>query len=181
MSLWEFANPVKFMALSGKVLPWVIGLCAVTLIPGMIWGFFFTPEAANFGNSVKIIYIHVPSAMMAINIWVMMLVTSLIWIVRRHHVSVRAAKAAALIGVTMTVIALITGLWLGWYWDFAPWVWFKLGLVALLAAHYVMTGFMVARARRGEFRESDFYLRVFNEISVFGVIAVLWVVVVKPF
>ncbi|MDA7427182.1 CopD family protein [Primorskyibacter aestuariivivens] len=79
------------------------------------------------------------------------------------------------------VIALITGLWLGWYWDFAPWVWVKLGLVALLTAHYVMTGFMVARAKRGEFRESDFYLRVFNEISVFGVIAVLWVVVVKPF
>ena len=79
------------------------------------------------------------------------------------------------------VIALITGLWLGLMWDFAPWVWVKLGLVALLAGHYVMTGFMVARAKRGEFRESDFYLRVFNEISVFGVIAVLWVVVVKPF
>lgn len=79
------------------------------------------------------------------------------------------------------VIALITGLWLGWYWDFAPWVWVKLGLVALLTAHYVMTGAMVARARRGEFRESDMYLRIFNEISVLGVIAVLWVVVVKPF
>lgn len=79
------------------------------------------------------------------------------------------------------VIALITGLWLGWFWNFAPWVWVKLGLVALLTAHYVMTGAMVARARRGEFRESDMYLRIFNEISVLGVIAVLWVVVVKPF
>lgn len=79
------------------------------------------------------------------------------------------------------VIALITGLWLGWYWDFAPWVWAKLGLATALAAHYAMTGAMVARARRGEFRESDFHLRVFNEISVLGVIAVLWVVVVKPF
>lgn len=79
------------------------------------------------------------------------------------------------------VIALATGLWLGWFWDFAPWVWVKLALVAALAGHYVMTGLMVARARRGEFRESDMYLRVFNEISVLGVIAVLWVVVVKPF
>lgn len=79
------------------------------------------------------------------------------------------------------VIALLTGLWLGWFWNFAPWVWVKLGLVALLTAHYVMTGAMVARARRGEFRESDMYLRIFNEISVLGVIAVLWVVVVKPF
>lgn len=80
------------------------------------------------------------------------------------------------------VIALITGLWLGWQlWDFAPWVHLKLTLVALLAGHYIWTGVMVVRARRGEFRESDMFLRIFNEVSVFAVIAILWVVVVKPF
>ncbi|WP_417523779.1 CopD family protein [Marinovum sp.] len=79
------------------------------------------------------------------------------------------------------VIAALTGLWLGWSWGFAPWVWVKLGLVALLALHYGLTGRMVARARQGTFRESDLFLRIFNEISVFGVIAILWVVVVKPF
>ncbi|WP_323763367.1 CopD family protein [Marinovum sp.] len=79
------------------------------------------------------------------------------------------------------VIALLTGLWLGWAWDFAPWVWLKLALVTLLAGHYVLTGRMVARARGGTFRESDLFLRIFNEISVLGVVAVLWVVVVKPF
>ncbi|GAB4261857.1 MAG: protoporphyrinogen oxidase HemJ [Pararhodobacter sp.] len=80
------------------------------------------------------------------------------------------------------VIALITGLYLGWaVWSFAPWVHLKLALVALLAAHYVWTGAMVLRARRGEFRESDLFLRLFNEISVIAVIAILWVVVVKPF
>lgn len=82
----------------------------------------------------------------------------------------------------LMVIALITGIWLGWvYWSFPPWVWVKLGLVGLLVLHYMMTGGMVVRAKRGEFRESDFYLRIFNEISVVGVIAILWVVVVKPF
>jgi putative membrane protein len=40
---------------------------------------------------------------------------------------------------------------------------------------------MVLRAKRGEFKESDMFLRIFNEVSVFAVIAVLWVVVVKPF
>lgn len=79
------------------------------------------------------------------------------------------------------VIALLTGLWLGWAWDFAPWVWIKLALVALLALHYGLTGRMVARARTGSFRESDMFLRIFNEISVLGVVAILWVVVVKPF
>ena len=42
-------------------------------------------------------------------------------------------------------------------------------------------GAIVVRAKRGEFRESDLFLRIFNEISVIGVIAILWVVVAKPF
>jgi len=80
------------------------------------------------------------------------------------------------------VIALITGLWLGWQvWAFAPWVLVKLAMVTALAAHYLWTGVMVVRARRGEFREPDLFLRIFNEVSVIAVIAILWVVVVKPF
>ena len=123
-ALWEYANPRKFLATSERVLPFFWVASALFLVVGLVWGFFFTPEAANFGNSVKIIYIHVPSAMMAINIWVMMLVASLIWLIRRHHVSALAAKAAASIGVAMTLIALITGAVWGqpmwgtwWVWD----------------------------------------------------------------
>ena len=125
MSLWEFANPVRFMRLSGKVLPWVSVLAALTLGIGIIWGFFFTPQAENFGSTVKIIYIHVPSATFAINIWGMMFVTSLIWLIRRHHVSALAARAAAPIGAIMTLIAIFTGaLWgspmWGTYWEWDP-------------------------------------------------------------
>jgi len=80
------------------------------------------------------------------------------------------------------IIAALTGLWLAWsVWSFAPWTHLKITLVLLLALHYVWTGRMLARARRGEFRESDRFLRIFNEVSVIGVIAILWVVVVKPF
>lgn len=124
MSIWEYANPKKFMQTSAWALPWFTGLAVITLTTGLIWGFFFTPEAANFGTTVKIIYIHVPSAMMAINIWAMMLVTSLIWLIRRHHVSALAAKAAAPVGLVMTLIALFTGaiwgqpMWGTWWaWD----------------------------------------------------------------
>lgn len=82
----------------------------------------------------------------------------------------------------LAVIAAVTGLWLAWsVWGFEPWVHAKLALVALLAAHYVWTGVLVGRAKRGIFRESDLYLRVFNEISVLGAIAILWLVVAKPF
>ena len=146
MSLWEYANPVKFMALSGRILPWAAALSAICLVVGLIWGFFFTPDDFRQGSTVKIIYLHVPSALMAINVWMMMLVTSLVWIIRRHHVSALAAKAAAPIGMIMTVIALITGaiwgqpMWGTWWaWDprltsFLILFLFYLGYIALWSA-----------------------------------------------
>lgn len=124
MSLWEYANPVKFLGLSRKLRPWVSYGAALCLSVGLIWGFFFTPEDYRQGSTVKIIYIHVPSALMAINAWLMMFVASLIWLIRRHHVSALAAKAAAPVGAVMTVIALATGalwgqpMWGSWWeWD----------------------------------------------------------------
>ena len=143
---WEFANPVKFMTWTGKVLPVLTVPAAFLLAVGLIWGFFFTPEAENFGSTVKIIYVHVPAATMAINIWGMMLVASLIWLIRRHHVSALAAKSAAAIGLTMTIIALGTGMVWGqpmwgtwWAWDprltsFLVLFLFYLGYMALWGA-----------------------------------------------
>lgn len=81
----------------------------------------------------------------------------------------------------LAVIALGTGLWLAHDWGWPAWSLLKLALVVALAGHYGWTGRLVLRARRGVFTETDFFLRVFNEVSVFGAIAILWVVVVKPF
>ena len=146
MSLWKYANPAKFMSLSGRALPALTVLSGLCLLTGLIWGFFFTPDDYKQGSTVKIIFLHVPSALMAINIWIMMLVTSLIWFIRRHHVSALAAKAAAPIGITMTLIALFTGaiwgkpMW-GTYWAWDPRLTsfmilfvFYLGYMALWAA-----------------------------------------------
>ena len=124
MSLWEYANPVKFLKLSDTVLPFFTGFSIIGLAIGLSWGFFFTPDDYRQGSTVKIIYLHVPSALMAINAWFMMLVASVIWLVRRHHVSALAAKAAAPVGLTMTMVALVTGALWGqpmwgtwWAWD----------------------------------------------------------------
>ena len=90
-SIWEYANPKKFMQTSGRLLPWVAGLAVLFMVGGLVWGFFFTPNDYKQGSTVKIIYIHVPSAMIAINGWAMMLVASLIWLIRRHHVQITSA------------------------------------------------------------------------------------------
>ncbi|APX10633.1 heme ABC transporter permease [Tateyamaria omphalii] len=146
MSLWEYANPVKFLRLSERVQPWLWAGAAICLVVGLVWGFFFTPDDFRQGSTVKIIYLHVPSALMAINAWFMMLVASLIWIVRRHHVSALAARAAAPVGIVMTLIALFTGaiwgqpMWGTWWaWDprltsFLILFLFYLGYVALWEA-----------------------------------------------
>ncbi len=145
-SLWEFANPRRFIGVSQRLSPWLFGLAGLCLGVGLVWGFFFTPDDFRQGSTVKIIYLHVPSAMMAINAWVMMLVASLIWLIRRHHVSALAAKAAAPVGVTFTLIALFTGaiwgqpMWGTWWaWDprltsFLILFLFYLGYMALWAA-----------------------------------------------
>ena len=125
MSLWEYANPKRFMGWTRPLLPWVFALAGVLTAVGLIWGFFFTPDDFRQGSTVKIIYIHVPSALMAINAWIIMLVASLIWVIRRHHVSALAARAAAPVGVVMTLIALLTGgiwgmpMW-GTFWAWDP-------------------------------------------------------------
>ena len=146
MSIWEYANPKKFMNTTAPILPWVFAVAIASTVVGLVWGFFFTPEAENFGSTVKIIYLHVPSALMAINAWLMMLVASLIWLIRRHHVSALAAKAAAPVGIAMTLMALVTGAIWGqptwgtwWVWDprltsFLILFLFYLGYVALWAS-----------------------------------------------
>ena len=146
MSIWEYANPVKFLKLSDKVLPFFAGFSIIGLVSGLFWGFFFTPDDYRQGSTVKIIYLHVPAALMAINAWFMMLVASVIWLIRRHHVSALAAKAAAPVGITMTMVALITGALWGqpmwgtwWAWDprltsFLILFLFYLGYIALWSA-----------------------------------------------
>ncbi|MDC0656434.1 heme ABC transporter permease [Leisingera sp. SS27] len=146
MSIWEYANPKKFLATSEKVMPALWVSSAVLITVGLVWGFFFTPDDYRQGSTVKIIFLHVPSALMAINAWFMMLVASLVWVIRRHHVSALAARAAAPVGVIMTVIALITGaiwgqpMWGTWWaWDprltsFLVLFLFYLGYIALWEA-----------------------------------------------
>jgi len=113
------------MSLSGAVLPWVTALAVAMVVGGLIWGFFFTPNDFRQGATVKIIYIHVPAAIMGSGTWFMMLATSLVWVIRRHHVSALAAKAAAPVGMVFTLIGLFTGavwgqpMW-GTWWEWDP-------------------------------------------------------------
>ena len=146
MSIWRYANPAEFMRLSGAILPWAAGLAALLIVGGAVWGLFFTPADYQQGETVRIMYVHVPAAMMAINIYFIMAVASVIGIVRRHHVSFLVAKAAAPIGAGLTLAAILTGAIWGqptwgtwWVWDpkltsILIMLFFYLGYIGLWAA-----------------------------------------------
>ena len=143
---WRLANPKVFMGWSGRLLPWIAAAAALSLCSGLIWGYFLTPDDMRQGSTVKIIYLHVPAALMAINGYLLMFVGALVWLIRRQHVSVLAAKAAAPVGMVMTLIALATGAIWGqpmwgtyWVWDprltsFLILFLFYVGYIALWAA-----------------------------------------------
>jgi heme exporter protein C len=124
MSIWRYANPAEFMRVSGAILPWAAGLSATLMAGGLAWGLFLVPPDYQQGETVRIMYVHVPAAMMAINIYFIMAVASVIGIVRRHHVSFLVAKASAPIGAGLTLLAIVTGAIWGqptwgtwWVWD----------------------------------------------------------------
>lgn len=135
---WKFSNPVLFKKLSSLISPLAGIIAILAIIPGLVWGVFFTNPDYKQMETVKIIFIHVPAAFLAINIYLMMTITSLIWLVRRHYVSALAAKSAAIIGLTMTIVTIITGsLWgsstWGTYWVWDP----RLTSFAILLCFYV--------------------------------------------
>ena len=146
MSIWRYANPAEFMRITAPVmLPlWVVSVIALAV--GLGWALFFTPPDYQQGSTVKILFIHVPAAMLAINTYAVMALASVIGLVRRHHVSFLVAKAAAPIGAAFTAVAIITGgvwgqpMW-GTYWEWDPRLtavaimfFFYLGYMALWAA-----------------------------------------------
>ncbi len=124
MSIWRYANPAEFMRVTERLLAPLWVAAGATLAVGLVWALALTPEDYKQGSTVKIMFIHVPAAMLAINTYVIMAIASAIGIVRRHHVSFLVAKAAAPIGAAFTAIALITGAVWGqpmwgtwWVWD----------------------------------------------------------------
>ncbi len=141
MSIWRYANPLEFMRLTDRLLAPLWVAAVVLLAVGMGWALFATPDAERFGSTVKILFIHVPAAMLSINTYAIMAVASAVGIIRRHHVSFLVAQAAAPIGAAFTAIALITGaVWGQPMWG-AWWVW-DARLTAVLIMFFFYLGYM---------------------------------------
>lgn len=122
--LSAFANPARFMTLSRWLTP-VFGAVAATLFAiGLPWGLFISPPDYQQGETVRIMYVHVPAAWWSLGIYAFMGAASFVGLVWRHVLADIAARAAAPIGATFAGLCLVTGsLWgaptwgTWWEWD----------------------------------------------------------------
>jgi heme exporter protein C len=124
MALLDFANPTRFLSLATKVLPWLSGATAILLVAGLYLAFLASPADYQQGETVRIMYIHVPSAWLSMFGYGLMAIASLGTLVWRHPLADVTAKSAAPIGAVFTFLALVTGsLWgkpmwgTWWVWD----------------------------------------------------------------
>jgi heme exporter protein C len=118
----RFANPARFNRLADTILPWAIGLALITFAAGLYYALFASPVDYQQGNSVRMMYVHVPAAWMSMFTYAFIGVASFTALVWRHPLALLAGKAAAPIGATFTALALVTGsLWgkpmWGTYWE----------------------------------------------------------------
>jgi len=120
----KFASPKWFYELSGKMLPWFFIPGVLLLLGGLVWGLAFAPPDYQQGNSFRIIYLHVPSASIAMSAYGLMAVAAAIGLIWKIKVADMVAKSCAFIGAGFCLIALVTGAVWGkptwgtyWVWD----------------------------------------------------------------
>ncbi len=123
MALIDLANPTRFLALVARVLPWLVAATVIAFAAGLYLVWFRAPDDYQQGATVKIMFIHVPNAWLAMGAWTVMSIASIGTLVWRHPLADVAAKCAAPIGAAFTFLALFTGsLWGRPMWG-TYWVW----------------------------------------------------------
>jgi heme exporter protein C len=119
----SLANPTRFLSLVGTVVPWLTAVVIILLGTGLYLSFFVAPPDYQQGEIVRIMFIHVPAAWLALFGYTLIAIAALGTLIWRHPLADVAAKTAAPIGATFTFIALVTGsLWGKPMWG-TYWVW----------------------------------------------------------
>jgi heme exporter protein C len=123
MPLIDLANPSRFLALVGRAMPWLVAATLIAFAVGVTL-VLMAPDDYQQGATVKIMFVHVPPAILASVIWGVMSVAALGTLVWRHPLADVAAKSAAPIGAAFTFLCLFAGSMWGrpmwgtyWVWD----------------------------------------------------------------
>ena len=138
----RFANPTRFLKLSNMLQPWAMAMTVICLGVGLYFSIFVSPPDYQQSETVRIMYVHVPAAWMAMFCYTVMAFSSAAALIWRHLVAQIVAKSTAPIGATFTFLALATGsLWGKPMWG-TWWVW-DARLTSVLILFFLYLGFMV--------------------------------------
>lgn len=123
-SLHRFANPGRFLRLSGKVLPFLAATGVILTALGLGWGLFGVPADYQQGDAMRILYVHVPAAQLALAGYLALALCSLFSVIWRHPLADLAAVEIGPVGAAFTALCLATGsiwgkpMWGTWWvWD----------------------------------------------------------------
>ena len=143
-SLLDYASPARFLRFAEAVLPWLARATALLLVVGLVGAVFVAPPDYQQGETVRIMYIHVPSAWLALFTYVVMTSASLGVLVWRHPLADAAQKTAATLGAAFTFVCLVTGsLWGKPMWG-TYWVW-DARLTSMLVLFLLYLGLIAVR------------------------------------
>ncbi|MFC3695438.1 heme ABC transporter permease [Chenggangzhangella methanolivorans] len=141
----SLANPARFNAFASRATPWLVGATALVLGAGLYQGLFVAPADYQQGETVRIMFLHVPSAWLGMMGFVIMAIASVGVLVWKHPLADVSAKAAAPIGAAFTFLALATGsLWGKPMWG-TWWVW-DARLTSFLILFLMYLGLMALRS-----------------------------------
>jgi heme exporter protein C len=139
--LTRLANPARFMRASSAALPSLGALSAGVIAVALVWALVFAPPDYQQGESVRIMFIHVPAAWMAMSAYLFVAVASGAALIWRHPLADVAAQAAAPVGAGFTAVCLASGsLWGRPMWG-AWWVW-DARLTSVLVLFFLYLGYI---------------------------------------
>ena len=158
MKLFKFSSPATFYPLAGKTIPLFWVLAGVTILIGLYWGFFQTPDQLGGTNPQKeyyrIIFIHVPAAWMSMWLYLVLAAWSAIGLIFNTRLSFMMANATAPTGAIFTFVALWTGAFWGrpsWgtWWDWDP------RLTSELILFFIYVGYIALQSAIDDPRRAD--------------------------
>jgi heme exporter protein C len=145
----RFANPARFLRIARWATPLTLVLGLVLTIAGLTIGLFFSPPDYQQGDSVRIMYVHVPAAWLGAGGYFSLAVASAAALIWRHPLATIAARAIAPAGAAFTAICLMSGaLWGKPTWG-TYWVW-DARLTSMLVLLFLYLGYLALSASEGE-------------------------------
>lgn len=162
----KLASPKYFLALAERITPWLWGFFTVLMVCGLVDGLFIAPADYQQGDAYRIMFIHVPAAIMSLGIYMVVAFSAAIYFIWHIKLADLVAKVSVPIGASMTAIALVTGaIWGKPMWG-TFWIW-DARLTSELILLFLYVGLIILRR---SFEDNERAARACGILTLVGVV-----------